>query len=520
MLPKRTFGSKLATFVLTVLLTAIVVGAISGANLYVSSRAKSNFDFRVQETRTQLLNRLEDYGRLTSALEAYLELDENISLKEFSKYEDWISVTTQYPGVSSIGMAVLATPEEQDALFTEITLDIEDLNSGKAFQLPLAKATDSNQYVLKYVAPTSPELLSALGFNLSGETKRAKAISQAIETSEAVISDQIQLATSTTGFILVKKLEEKQDSLLVLAFRSQDFYRELLTDLVNEEEIHVELYDARTNKLLFREVSESSDDLNQEILISFNNLDLKLNLLAPSTYNLPSEITLLPFFIGLGASAISIAIMIVFLRLNRYRSETEKIAKDNATKAAKLEDQLQTILDNTSIVVTIKDLNGKYLLANREFTRKMNVESQTIVGKSDFDIFPAKLAAQVVENDRKVVYKKETLEFEEHFTDQQNNQLVYYAQKFPLLNDKQEVYAVGTISTDITSQKKDTERLKERKSELERINSIMIDREIKMIELKNDIKSLRKKLQEAGIEVEELETEIPLVKKEKDGKSE
>src|SRR3981081_1395443 len=52
------------------------------------------------------------------------------------------------------------------------------------------------------------------------------------------------------------------------------------------------------------------------------------------------------------------------------------------------EQRLQDIVDNTTAVVFVKDLDLRYLLVNREFERRHRVRRDQIRGKTDFDIHP------------------------------------------------------------------------------------------------------------------------------------
>jgi PAS domain-containing protein len=59
------------------------------------------------------------------------------------------------------------------------------------------------------------------------------------------------------------------------------------------------------------------------------------------------------------------------------------------------EQRLQDIIDNTTAVIFVKDLQLRYLLVNREYERRYRVRGEDIRGKSDFDIHPRKVAGAV-----------------------------------------------------------------------------------------------------------------------------
>jgi len=52
------------------------------------------------------------------------------------------------------------------------------------------------------------------------------------------------------------------------------------------------------------------------------------------------------------------------------------------------EERLQDIIDNTTAVIFVKDLDLHYLLVNSEFERRHQVQRDQFRGKTDFDIHP------------------------------------------------------------------------------------------------------------------------------------
>ena len=77
------------------------------------------------------------------------------------------------------------------------------------------------------------------------------------------------------------------------------------------------------------------------------------------------------------------------------------------------EQRLQDIVDNTTAVVFVKDLDLRYLLVNREYERRHRVQRDQIRGKTDFDILPHDVAEALRENDRQVIEAGVPIQFEE-----------------------------------------------------------------------------------------------------------
>jgi PAS domain S-box-containing protein len=117
------------------------------------------------------------------------------------------------------------------------------------------------------------------------------------------------------------------------------------------------------------------------------------------------------------------------------------------------EQRLQDIVDNTTAVVFVKDLDLRYLLVNREFERRHRVRRDQIRGKTDFDIHPDDVAEAVRHNDRQVIEAGAPLQFTETVPSD-GGERVYVSAKFLLRDRTGKPYAVCSIATDITDSKR------------------------------------------------------------------
>ena len=66
----------------------------------------------------------------------------------------------------------------------------------------------------------------------------------------------------------------------------------------------------------------------------------------------------------------------------------------------------------------------------------------------------------------------------------------------PIYMDNQKLKYIVSIARDITESKIFEQNLREKIEELERYKNVTVDREIKMLELKNEINELRKQLKQ------------------------
>src|ERR1700758_3697545 len=117
------------------------------------------------------------------------------------------------------------------------------------------------------------------------------------------------------------------------------------------------------------------------------------------------------------------------------------------------EQRLQDILDNTTAVVFVKDLDLRYILVNREYERRHQVRRDQIRGKTDFDIHSHDVAETVRANDRHVIEAGTPIQFEEAVP-RTEGQRHYVVVKFLLRDRTAKPYAICGIATDITELKR------------------------------------------------------------------
>ena len=142
---------------------------------------------------------------------------------------------------------------------------------------------------------------------------------------------------------------------------------------------------------------------------------------------------------------------------NTFNQMSERLIKRESL-LKESEERLMAIIDNTTAIIYLKDINGKYILVNRQYENLFNLSNKDIIGKTDKDIFPEDMADILVMNDKSVLDSKSSLTIEE--TMPYGGELhSYISLKFPLLDRDKAVYGICGISTDITDKKKAEEVL-------------------------------------------------------------
>ncbi|MBX3369720.1 MAG: PAS domain S-box protein [Nitrospira sp.] len=151
-----------------------------------------------------------------------------------------------------------------------------------------------------------------------------------------------------------------------------------------------------------------------------------------------------------------------------FRDITEARRTDEALRDS--ENRFRAIMDNSPALIFLKDLEGRYLQANRQFETVSHLANKDLVGKTDEEIFAPAQAAVFRENDRKVLKADAPMQFEESalHDDGPHTSIVV---KFPLRNAEGRCYALCGIATDIT----DKQRAEEIRQQLAKDRLLLLE---------------------------------------------
>lgn len=138
------------------------------------------------------------------------------------------------------------------------------------------------------------------------------------------------------------------------------------------------------------------------------------------------------------------------------------IGRSRADQALKeSEKQLSDILENVTAHIYMKDTQGRYLFANRLLREQFDAPMEEIVGYDDYKFFDADTAANMREDDLRVLRDGETIQTEEtNFNILTGVANVFLSVKLPLRREDGSVYALCGISTDITERKEVEEHMR------------------------------------------------------------
>lgn len=125
----------------------------------------------------------------------------------------------------------------------------------------------------------------------------------------------------------------------------------------------------------------------------------------------------------------------------------------------KTQEQFTSIMENAPFSIYIKDQDGRYTFCNRKTLKVLNKSKDEIIGKRDEEFMPREIALEITKLDQRVLDEKKSLVNEEDiFLNEKMH--TFYSIKFPIRDDKGEVYAICGISNDITARRQAEEALR------------------------------------------------------------
>jgi PAS domain S-box-containing protein len=151
-------------------------------------------------------------------------------------------------------------------------------------------------------------------------------------------------------------------------------------------------------------------------------------------------------FLLIGGNILTfIFIFILLVRLNEdilLRKQAEGRLKENQA-------WLQSILDNSTSLMYIKDPEGRYIMVNLRFREILHLGDTDIIGRTDHEFGDPDAADHFKLLDDEVIRTGKSLEIEE-VVEHDGKRVHLLSIKFPLLDNNGRQIGIGGIATDIT----------------------------------------------------------------------
>ncbi len=143
---------------------------------------------------------------------------------------------------------------------------------------------------------------------------------------------------------------------------------------------------------------------------------------------------------------------------------TERLQAE--ANAAESEMRLLSLLEASPARITLKDVEGKFIMVNRTFADNVDATAEAMVGKSMYDCSSKDYADKSAAQDRDILETGNVLEMEYETKSPEGLELHRHLIKFPVRGVTDAVEGIGSISTDITARKRTEAALRESEARL------------------------------------------------------
>lgn len=231
-------------------------------SFYQSSKNIDAVRFTNESNRIQttIENKLNSYIALLSGGRGFIESTENLTRKKFANYIESLEIDKNYSGIQSIGYSRVVRAKDLESF----------IESMKADELPNFEAfPGSNRETLQaiiYSEPVNESTAKLIGYDMSAEAGRKRAMERAADTGKASVTGKIKLFTTDEsgkdqeGFIMflpvykqnkpLQTIEQRRNNLdgfIFIPFKSENFLSEIERN-VTRDTIGIKIYDGSQSK--------------------------------------------------------------------------------------------------------------------------------------------------------------------------------------------------------------------------------------------------------------------------------
>ncbi len=133
---------------------------------------------------------------------------------------------------------------------------------------------------------------------------------------------------------------------------------------------------------------------------------------------------------------------------------------DQAQSALKAsQSRLNTLMENTTILMAMKDLTGRYLFANKRFIEAFDLDADQYIGKNDFELFPNTYAGSIWACDLEAIRTDSVIEHE-HTLELNNSKNIYKTVHQVLKNSAGHPEVIITETENVTQRRHAEDQLK------------------------------------------------------------
>ena len=508
------FMAPLMTFIMGAILSVVVFSVVRD---WKESELRSGFEVSARNRLAALQSDIIRHQEVVNSLVSMLTASDNVTRKMFHTFvRDALS---RQPSIHGLSWNPLIKHTDRDKYrqnaiaegFTDFLICELDDNGQKI------KAPQRDEYVAVYYIEPFEANEQALGFNIASNPARLKAINQARDSGDAVITEKIKLLQNNKesyGYLLVKAVYQKaltHDSdearqehfagLAVGVFTFNEWIPVVIKDLspVGMDVMILDKSAPLDNQFLHFQPSRTRDVNYQpsydELIKGANGLHWQTTItvmgrqwsfvFAPAPAYLKGKRDIQSWAVLMAGMLISalLALYLLSKSLHTNRMTVANIAlkkeiswreaHESELKAQR--DFTDTVLNAASDIVVVLDLYGRIVRFNRAAAELTHFSSEEVLGKVVWDlVIPEEQvsAVQQVFNQLRNSQIKIMNQYENEWLTREGERRLLKWHNSVLFDDNDKISHVVAMGYDITDQKQAEEKQERLQRELQQAHKM------------------------------------------------
>ncbi|MEO6729461.1 MAG: CHASE domain-containing protein [Candidatus Dojkabacteria bacterium] len=482
---------------IVVLGLVLILTSYFNANLTESSNQRLNK--KVSDISQSVNSNFSIYVNFIKDVQGLFASSDNVSREEFSTFMTNIDFTDRYPGINTIGFTKKVTRDEKQNFVDDLNNDPLLAKFEKHYSI--FPETDKDTYFVSDYAFPYDEM-TLFGFDITTSPERFITATQAINTGKSVMTEKISLIGKYEGeygfniYVPIYKkgststIEERSNNVMgvvIANFRLNNAFKEIFRDETIFSDLSLKiftngkktddykLYDSNT-----RLDSDNILSINQDQTIAGRQWNLEYS--AKEGYGLNDTERIVPVVTLTTGLILGLIASFYLYKVRKSQNNALEQTSQIKVQLTESEAKLNNVLEAIDLIVFAIDNKGIFTLSVGKGLSELGLKQNEQRGLSIFDIYK--------ENPEYTEVIKKALKGEQLTGRVKQGAIIYETRFTPIFDKNEKIVSVVGVSQNITAREETYTKLKIKTDESERLNKIMIDRELKMKELKKQIQTL------------------------------
>ena len=471
----------------------------------LQEQAQTKFENETARISSLISTRFTRYEVALRGAQGLFAVSEEITRDQWKKYVNTLDISKNFPGILAFAYVQLVTAQEK--------LNHTKQIQGQGFaNYEIKPPGDRELYApVIYLEPFSGANLEAFGFDIFSEKTRRISLEKARDTGSVSLTDRIILVQEKdspqeqSGFLIslpvykhnvaLESPDQRQSAITGFVnapIRIEDFLRKILEEEEEEEDISVEIYDFHVadNLQEDKKIFASKNTISGEKFILAKTIDVAdnqwiINFSGPKEFGLNKSETNQPILILAGGIFFSLVLSFSFLLVSSSRQRALRLANSITLDLKKSAEDQKKLIDSLPDLIFRIAKDGTFLEARASSEDLFLFPPKQFLGKKIAEVMPQEITTLTMKAIAQTLSTGNIQSFEYLLT--LNGKPMYWEARVNKLNNEE----VLLVTRNVTERKVAEFNLKSKTAEFERMNKIMIDRELKMVEMKVEIKKLK-----------------------------